>query len=108
MKEYNIEMTNPAQQDLLSIVLYIRDVLREPNIAHGIFQTIREEIQELRHMPERYPLWEDEPWRSQGLRKMLVKKYVVLYFVERQRQTVQIVRIFYGGRDIAAQLQEEI
>ena len=108
MKEYNIEITEPAQQDLLSIVLYIRDVLQEPKIALGILRTLRDEIEGLCRMPERYPLWEDEPWHSQGLRKMVVKKYVVLYLVEQQSQTVQIVRVFYGGRDIAAQLQEQI
>lgn len=107
MKEYHVEMTEPARQDLRSIVLYIRDVLREPTAAQRVLSKIREEVQDLCYMPERYPLWEDEPWHSQGLHKLVVKKYVVLYLIEQQRQTIQIARIFYGGRDIAAQLQEE-
>lgn len=107
MKEYHVEMAEPAWQDLRSIVLYIRDVLQEPTIAQRIFRKIQEEVQGLCHMPERYPLWEDEPWHSQGLHKLVVKKYVVLYLIEQQRQAVKIARIFYGGRDIAAQLQEE-
>ena len=107
MKGYSVEITAPAQQDLLSIVLYIRDILQAPAATQSVLQTIREEIRGLCHMPERYPLWEDEPWRSQGLRKMVVKKYIVLYLIEQQRQAVQIARIFYGGRDITAQLKEE-
>ena len=106
MKEYNIEITAPAQQDMLSIVLYIRDVLQAPIAAQKLLQQMREEIRGLCNMPERYPLWEDEPWHSMGLRKMVVKKYVVLYLIAEQRQAVQIVRVFYGGRDISAQLQE--
>lgn len=106
MKEYRVEITAPAQRDLLSIVLYIRDVLQAPTAAQNLLQQIREEIQGLCHMPERYPLWVDEPWHSQGLRKLVVKKYVVLYLIAEQRQAVQIARIFYGGQDISAQLQE--
>lgn len=106
MKEYNVEITAPAQQDILSIVLYIRDVLQAPIAAQKLLQQIQEEIQGLCHMPERYPLWEDEPWHSQGLRKLVVKKYVVLYLIGEPQRVVQIVRVFYGGRDINAQLQE--
>lgn len=107
MKEYSVEITAPAQRDLLSIVLYIRDALQAPTAAQNLLQQIWEEIQGLCHMPERYPLWEDEPWRSQGLRKLVVKKYIVLlYLIAEQRKAVQIARIFYGGRDINAQLQE--
>lgn len=107
MKEYSVEITAPAQRDLLSIVLYIRDALQAPTAAQNLLQQIREEIQGLCHMPERCPLWEDEPWHSQGLRKLVVKKYVVLYLIAEQRQAVQIARVFYGGRDIAAQIQEK-
>lgn len=107
MKEYIVEITTPAQQDLLSIVLYIQDVLQEPVAAQSVLQRIRDEIQGLCYMPERYPLWEDEPWRSQGLRKMVVKKYVVLYLIAEHRQTVQIARVFYGRRDITTQLKKE-
>ncbi len=106
MKEYTVEITTPAQQDLRAIVLYIRDVLQAPTAAQNLLQQIREEVHGLSHMPERYPLWEDEPWHSQGLRKLVVKKYVVLYLIAEQRQAVQIARVFYGGRDINAQLQE--
>ena len=106
MKEYSVEITTPAQQDLRAIVLYIRDVLQAPITAQNLLQQIREEIYGLSHMPERYPPWEDEPWHSQGLRKLVVKKYVVLYLIAEQRQAVQIARVFYGGRDINAQLQE--
>lgn len=107
MREYRVEMTESARQDLRSIVFYIRDVLREPSAAQRILSKLQEEAQALCHMPERYPLWEDEPWHSLGLHKLVVKKYVVLYLIDEQRQAVQIARIFYGGRDIAAQLQEE-
>lgn len=106
MKEYRVEMAERAQQDLRSIVLYIRDALQEPTTAQRMFGKIQEEVQGLCCMPGRHPLWEDEPWHSQGLHKLVVKKYVVLYLVDEQRQAVQIARIFYGGRDIAAQLQE--
>ena len=63
-------------------------------------------IRELDEMPERYPVYSDEPWHSEGLRFFSVDNYLVFYCPQREKQTVSIVRIMYGKRDIQAQLDE--
>lgn len=108
MTEYQVEIAEAAQLDLISSVKYIRDVLLEPIAAYDLYEEIKGEISRLNTMPERYPLWEDEPWHSAGLRKMVVRKYIVLYQVNHERKSVQVARVFYGGRDISAQLWEEV
>ena len=57
-------------------------------------------------MPERYPYEDDERLRALGIRKLLVKNYKVLYFVDSEQQLVQIARVFYAGRDISRLMEE--
>ena len=56
----------------------------------------------------RYRLYEDEPWHSQGLRFFSVDNYLVFYLISEAENTVTVVRIMYGGRDINRQFEETI
>ena len=51
-------------------------------------------------MPERYERVDWEPWYSQGVRKVPVDNYIVYYLVNGEDLSVEIVRLFYGGRDV--------
>lgn len=104
MKQYRVEMADEANRDLRDIVLYIRDHYREPRTARKLYGEIKAQILELNQMPERYPLYQDKPWYSQGLRKMPVKNFLVFYLVNHEQSVVHVIRIMYAGRDIAAQL----
>ena len=57
-------------------------------------------------MPERHRRYEKEPWRTRGLRLMPVDNYIVFYIPNDERTVVNVVRIIYGGRNIAAQLEQ--
>lgn len=104
MKEYRVEMADTANRDLRDIVLYIRDHYREPRTAKELYWEIKARISELNQMPERYPLYQDEQWYSWGLRKMLVKNFLVFYSVDHEQNVVNVIRIMYAGRDITVQL----
>jgi toxin ParE1/3/4 len=58
-------------------------------------------------MPARYATVDWEPWTAMGMRKMPVDNYLVFYLVDAQEYTVNIVRIFYGGRDIESIVRGE-
>ncbi len=55
-------------------------------------------------MPMRFRLYEEEPWHSEGLRFFPVDNDLVFYLLNEIKNTVSIVRIMYGGRDICRQL----
>ncbi len=95
-----------AQQDLKEIYEYIAYSLRVPDTAQSIYQRIIQSAHSLETMPERNPLYQGEPWHSQGVRFLPVKNYLLLYTVSREKNTVFIARILYGGRDISRQLEE--
>jgi toxin ParE1/3/4 len=61
-------------------------------------------ISSLKEMPERFKLYDDEKWHSQGLRCFSVDNYLVLYLTG--KSDVTIVRIIYGDCDISKQLEK--
>lgn len=61
-------------------------------------------------MPMRYACVDWDPWKSMNIRKAYADNYVIFYAVDGESMAVNIVRIFYGGRDIqgiAAPEQEQ-
>ncbi len=85
---------------------YIASTLLVPDTARSLTDKIMTDIRSLEKIPERNPLYKDNPWYSQGVRFMPVKNYLVFYTVTNETETVSIARIMYGGRDISKQLEE--
>jgi len=106
MKMYRVQIAQSGKQDLLDVVRYDRFQFREPGTAQKIYKMIQKQISELDHLPERFPLWEDEPWHSRGLRRMLVCNYLAFYLVDHEHRCVQVTRIIYAERDISKILEE--
>ena len=106
MMKYRIEIGAQAQSDITDIMRYIGQVLLEPRTAGNLYRLLKEEILSLNQMPERYPYEDDDRLRALGIRKLLVKNYKVLYFVDTERQLVQVARVVYAGRDISRLLDE--
>lgn len=63
-------------------------------------------VRSLESMPERNPLYKEEPWNSQGVRFVPVRNYLVFYTVNEKTDTVSVARIMYGARDISRQPEE--
>ncbi len=100
-----IVYTLRAQEDLKNIYEYIAFSLSEPDTAKAMYARLTKAVHSLEQMPGRNPLYKDEPWCSQGLRFLPVKKYLILYTAD--ADTVTVIRILYGGMDVSRQLEEE-
>ena len=98
--------TNTAKFDLQEIYEYIAYTLMEQNTAKVLSEKITQEIRALEFMPERHPPYQEEPWRSQGVRFLRVKTYLAFYTVDPNTDTVSVARIMYGSRDLSHQLEE--
>ena len=101
---YKINLTPKAQSDLKEIFRYIAVDLQSIQNATGQLDRLEKAISSLEQMPERYRVYDKEPWRSRNLRIMTVDNYLVLYVPNKEERTVTVIRIMYGGRDIDAQL----
>ena len=105
---FSILYTEQAKRDVRNIYEYIAFSLCEPETAAGMYRRIIDTINSLDNMPERCPLYRDEPWHSRGLREMIVKNYIALYLVDKENRTVTVVRVLYGRRDISKQLDDTL
>ena len=96
--KYYVELTERALEDLESIYEYIAFMLLEPAIAENVANRITDALQTLEENPKRYPIYQEEPWKSRELRRIIIGNYNGYYIVD--EKFVHVVRISYGGRDI--------
>lgn len=80
--------------------------LLEQEIASSLIRRIEEATISLEYMPERFRVYEKEPWSSIGLRQMPIDNFVVFYIPRVEEQTETIIRIMYGRRDIEEHLKD--
>ncbi len=103
---YEVKLTTQAIGQIEETVQYISKTLLEPGTARKWADTLQREIGKLDVMPSRYPLTQEEPWRTNGIRKMPVKNFLVYYLVDEEKKTVWIIAVVYGRRDQLAALSE--
>lgn len=92
--------TAEAEKDLRGIFEYIAFDLQSVQNAVGQLERLERGIVSLDHMPERFQIYEKEPWRRRNLRTMPVDNYLVFYMVNQEKRIVTIMRVMYGRRDI--------
>ena len=102
---YKIHLTEQARQDLREIYEYIAFALLEPEIARKVRKRITDKLYSLKETPEMYAVYQEEPWKSRGLRRINIENYSGFYLIE--GKNVQVIRILYSGRDISNILSSE-
>lgn len=107
MSKWTIRYTKTAFAELDDIYKYIAEDLLVPEISKAQTRRIMKAIAALDEMPLRNTLYDKEPWKSRGLRKMPVDNYIVFYYADDKTSEVVIMHIFYGGRNIADILKNE-
>jgi len=97
---WNILLTNQAEADLRGIYEYIAFELLQSGTAQKLTRRIIAHISKLSHMPQGYALYQKEPWKSRGLRRINDGNYAIFFVPIKSKQTVAVIRIIYSGRDI--------
>lgn len=101
---WNVIYTEQAELDLRNIFEYIAYGLLAPDAAKNQSKRIMDAIATLDEMPFRHQRYEKEPWHSKGMRFIPVDNYLIFFFILESENTVAVVRIMYGGRDIEYKL----
>ncbi|MBQ8165020.1 MAG: type II toxin-antitoxin system RelE/ParE family toxin [Clostridia bacterium] len=99
MTKYKIIIEKSAEKDLNDIIVYIGEILHEPDIAMKIYFSIKIKILSLKELPLRYALIKDEPYCSMGVRRIPAENYTVFYVVDEAGRTVHIFRILHIRRE---------
>lgn len=104
MKEYEVRVTRQALKQMKEIVHYISNDLMSPDAADNLLDKFRTEILKLSTFPKKHALIEEEPWRTEGIRKIVVKNFLIYYWVDDDNSRVQVTAVIYSRRDQICQL----
>lgn len=100
---HEVVLRPAAERDLDALYTYIRDARGDPAVAIGYLRRLRAFCEGLSTLPLRGTLRNDI---RPGLRIVSFERRVVVAFVVSQHAVV-IGRVFYGGRDYEALLNED-
>ena len=98
MKKWDVQLSEPAENDLDDIYRYIAGTLFEPAVAWRQIERIRKAVLSLDHMPERGSRFPDEPWKSRGVKRLFADNYCILYEINETTDTVDVIAILYSKR----------
>lgn len=99
MDEYTVVVTPQAECQLREIVHHISKELLEPDTARALLDALEKAMASLNSLPQRAALVEEEPWHSQGIRKLLCRNFLIYFWADKMSFTVQILAVVYGRRD---------
>ena len=101
---YEVKVTRQAMEQMREIVHYISRELLAPEAADQLLDKMQEAIAALSAFPKRNALIEEEPWRGDGVRKIVVKNFLIYYWVDDENQKVQVTAVICNRRDQLRQL----
>lgn len=78
--------------------------LMEPHTAVKLLRVLKKAIDSLNMFPGRIRLTPEEPWRSFGIHRLVVKNYYVYFWIDETDLRVHVTDVIYVGQDQPAQL----
>ena len=104
--EYEVKVTRQALEQMRAIAHYISYDLMAPEATENLLNSLKSAILKLSVLPKRHSLIDEEPWRSEGVRKIIVKNFLVYYWVDDESNKVQVTAVVYSRRDQVKQLAD--
>ena len=102
--KYDVRLSKQAETDLRDIFEYIAFELLAPENAASQLDRIEKKILSLSDFPEKFRLYEREPWKSRNTRIVPIDHYVIFYILNKENAVVTVIRVMYSGRDIDKQM----
>ena len=106
--EYKIHITQKAERDITDAAIYISFILKNPQAADELLQTIGTEISNLAFMPDKHGIIDEPVLAYFKIRMLVVKNYIVFYKIDKKGKIVNIVRVLYAKSNWLAILRNEI
>ena len=96
---FSLSIAQEAHDDTDAIVGYMVSELKNPVAASGFLDDVSNGYKTIKANPYLYSVCSDAWLAAMGVRKVVIKNYLILYRVDENRQTVFVLRIVYGGRN---------
>ena len=78
MNEYDVRVTRQVLEQMKEIVHYISNDLMAPDAADNLLDKMKAEITKLSSFPKKHDLIDEEPWRTEGVRKVVIPSIIIL------------------------------
>lgn len=108
MDKYSVIITPYASAQINDIALYISKILLNPKAAYAFLKSLEERIKCLDLFPNAYSLVDEKPWDELGVRKIIIKSFVVYYIVKNDTKQVFIISVINSKRNQLKQLNMSI
>lgn len=104
MGSYSVEVTKQAKEQMHDISLYIARELKNREAALDLLDSFENAMASLSENPERIVLVKEEPWRSNGVRQMIVENYFLYFWIDEAMMKVYVTMVVYQRREQKNQL----
>lgn len=96
---YNLEYLPVARQDMVDIVRYISRELNNPIAANQLAVELIEAGDSIPTMPYANPAYIPIRPLKHEYRKLLVRNYIMFYWLDEEKKLVTVARVVYAKRD---------
>lgn len=96
MKQYEVKITKVAYSHMREIISYVSSELFSPIAADRLLDKFHGAINGLSDMPERFSLVDEEPWRTEGIRRIVVSNFLIYFRIDKSKSEVQVIGVIYG------------
>jgi len=96
---YQLEYLPIARQDMVEIVRYISQKLCNPSAAEKLANEMIEAAEKLTEFPYLNAIYLTSKPLKQEYRRLIVKNYVMFYWINEIEKSIIIARVIYVRRD---------
>ena len=104
--EFGYKLTDKAEADLDGIVSYISVQLDNKQAAADFLDKLQAAVNEACAFPESGAPVDNEFLQYKTIRRKTVGSYIMYYFPDMKAETIYILRIIYGRRNLDEILRE--
>ncbi len=95
MDSYRVRITEQAQNQMANIVSYISKNLNSPVSANALIDSLERSVEALSTSAQINQLVIEEPWHSKGIRRIIVKNFLIYYTTNSAKMTVDVIAVVY-------------
>lgn len=107
MKKYVVEISETAEQDLESILRYLRHNLTGDIIADKYKLLFKQELKNLENIAGSMPVLSEDLTGYNNIRKVNVRNYIIFYFVDEENSKAIVLRIGHAFMSWEKYLKDE-
>ena len=96
---YQLDFLPIARQDMTDIVRYIGYELFNPNAAEKLADEMIDAAERLTDFPYINAIHQSIKPLKKEYRKLIVKNYIMFYWIDENKKRVTIARVIYARRD---------